>query len=261
MSTMTEMTDELTGAITLPWHWEWVPAASAGDEVRRLWGDHLVELFEDWTGQGLSAVRAALPERDRAEFPFTPELLGRYSAQWLVERADSLISGQRLAWGAAFVDGRPRWAPVPVAVEFRAPLADDPMYLMDIVGARPRREAGREREREREPVVDYVTTPFGDGLRVLGLGRSDEGMAFGRLDAAMRLDWPPTEDREAVRMDVLLTTRIVDISLLAVIGPGVEQLMQRIANEHEGARIVRTQEAPEAYEAPESHPAHEGAVT
>jgi hypothetical protein len=96
---------------------------------------------------------------------------------------------------------------------------------------------------------------------VLGLGRSDEGMAFGRLDAAMRLDWPPAEDREAVRMDVLLTTRIVDISLLAVIGPGVEQLMQRIANEHEGARIVRTHEAPEAYEAHESHPAHEGAVT
>lgn len=239
------MTDEFTGAITLPWHWGWVPAASAGDEVRRLWGDHLVELFEDWTGEGLSAVRAALPERERAGFPFTAELLGRHSAQWLAERADSLITGQRLAWGAAFIDGRPRWAPVPVAVEFRSPLADDPMYLMEIVGAGPRRDA----RDAREPVVDYVTTPFGDGLRVLGLGRSDEGLAFGRLDAAMRLDWPETEHRPAVRMDVLLTTRVVDMALMAVIGPGVEQLMQRIANEHEGVWTVR------------AHEAHEGAVT
>jgi hypothetical protein len=239
------MTDDFAGAVTLPWHWEWVPAASAGDEVRRLWSDHLVELFEGWTGRGLAAVRAALPERERAGFPLTAELLGRHSAQWLAERADSLIPGQRLAWGAAFVDGRPRWAPVPVAVEFRSPLADDPMYLMEIVGAGPRRDA----RDEREPVVDYVTTPYGDGLRVLGLGRSDEGLAFGRLDAAMRLDWPATGEREAVRMDVLLTTRVVDMSLLAMIGPGVEQLMQRIANEHEGVRNVR------------AHEAREGAVT
>ena len=237
------MTDEDGGAITLPWYWEWVPAASAGDEVRGLWSDHLVELFEAWTGAGLAAVRAALPARERAEFAFTPELLGRHSALWLEERADSLPGGQRLAWGAAFLQGRPRWAPVPVVVEFRAPLADDPMYLMELVGAGPRREAGRERD--REPVVDYVTTPYGDGLRVLSLGRSGEGLAFGRLDAAMRLDWPPTDERTAVRMDVLLTTRVVDMALLAVIGPGVEQLMQRIANEHEGVRNVRTREARE----------------
>lgn len=242
------MTVDPTGAMIVPWHWEWVPAAAAGPEARQIWSEHVAGLFEGWTREGLDEVRAALPERERAEFPLTAELLGRSSAQWLAERADSLLRGQRLAWGAAFVDGRPRWAPVPVAVEFRAPVADDPIYLMDVVGANPRRESGHA----REPVVDYVTTPYGDGLRVLGLGRSDEGLAFGRLDAAMRLDWPATEHRTAVRIDVLLTTRVVDMALLAVIGPGVEQLMQRIANEHEGVRAVRTHQR---------HEAHEGALT
>lgn len=221
------MTDDLSAAITLPWHWEWVPSAAAGPETRELWSDHVVELFEGWTRGGWDAARSAWPADAQGEFPFTAEIVGRSSAQWLATRADKLPSGQRMAWGAAFRDGWPRWAPVPVVVEFRAPRADDPIYLMELVGVGPGQEGRNDR------TIDYVTTPFGDGLRVLGLDRSDEGMAIGRLDAAMRLDWPAAggERESAVRLDVLLTTRVVDITLMAVIGPGVEQLMQMIAAE------------------------------
>ena len=214
--------DDLSAAITLPWHWEWVPGAQGGAERRRRWSDHVVELFEDWTRGGWDALRARWP-KDAGEFPFTAELVGRGAAQWLIERADQLPARQRLAWGAAFVDGRPRWAPVPVVVEFRAPQAEDPIYLMELVGAGPRQDD------EREPVIDYVTTPFGDGLRVLGFGRCEDEMAFGRLDAAMRLDWPAAENRAAARLDVLLSTSVVDLAQMAAIGPGVEQLMQQIA--------------------------------
>ncbi|HEY3867648.1 MAG TPA: hypothetical protein VGM10_04840 [Actinocrinis sp.] len=224
---MTTMTDELTAALTLPWHWEWVPGASAGPETRGIWSDHVVELFEDWTRGGWDAARAAWPKEAGAEFPFTAETVGRGTAQWLIDRADKLPKGQRLAWGAGFSGGWPRWAPVPVVVEFRAPAADDPIYLMELVGADPAPQNDR-----RGSATDYVTTPYGDGLRVLSFDRSTDGMAFGRLDAAMRLDWPAADDgRPAVRLDVVLTTRVVDMALMAVIGPGVEQLMQRIAAE------------------------------
>lgn len=225
------MTDDLSAAVTLPWHWEWVPSAAAGPEARGLWSDHVVELFERWTRGGWDAARAAWSVDTQGEFPFTAQNIGRGAAQWLADRADKLPRGQRLAWGAAFRDGWPRWAPVPVMVEFRAPRADDPNYLMELVGAGP----AQDQQGSIEHTIDYVTTPFGDGLRVLSLGRSDEGMAFGRLDAAMRVDWPAAEGEPqrhpAVRLDVLLTTRMVDITLMTVIGPGVEQLMQMIAAE------------------------------
>ena len=112
--------EDLSAAVTLPWHWEWVPGAKGGAERRERWSDHVVELFEDWTRGGWDAMRAQWPRDAGTEFPFTAELVGRGAAQWLIERADQLPVGQRLAWGAAFVDGWPRWAPVPVVVEFRA---------------------------------------------------------------------------------------------------------------------------------------------
>jgi hypothetical protein len=223
------MMPDLSSLTTLPWHWEWVPRPIDDEPARRQWSDHVVSLFEDWTRGGWDQARAAWPATAPAEFPFTPEVIGRNAAEWLLQRADSLPRWARLAWGAAFVAGRPRWAPVPVVVEFREPRAEDPNYLMDVVGAsKPRPDDGRE------PTVDYVTTPFGDGVRVVALGRSAEGAAFGRLDAALRLDWPPTTERAGLRADVLLATRVFDVELLAVIGPGVEQLMRLVATEGRG---------------------------
>ncbi len=219
------MSDELLELTRQPWHWEWVPSGLPGEPDPEAWTEHIVALFEDWTADGLAAVRASWPKDAGVEFPLTPDLVGRGTVDWLRERAEQLPPWSRLAWGAAFVDGRARWAPVPVLVEFRAPEAEDPNYLMDLMGAR-----GLDCD-AREPVVDYVTAPTGDGLRVFALCRSPEGAAYARLDAALRLDVPPTDGAPSASADILLSTRVVEMGLMALIGPGVEQLMQQIAEE------------------------------
>jgi hypothetical protein len=186
----------------------------------------MVALFEDWTRESLDNLRSALPAEERAQFPLTSEMVGRGAAGWLLERADQLPTWARLAWGAAFADSTPRWAPVPVVVEFRQPAAGDSAYLMDWVGA-----SGLDGD-AREPVIDYVTTPVGDGVRVFALGRGPRGELYGRLNAAMRLDIPGDGDTAGV--DVLLTTLVFELGLMALIGPGVEQLMQLIAESAQG---------------------------
>lgn len=217
------MNDELVALTRLPWHWEWVPSVQDGDEAREMWTTHMVALTEAWMHEGLAAASEAWPADAGVEFPFNAEMMGRGTAQWLLERADHLPDQARLAWGAGFVNGQPRWVPVPVIVEFRHPRDADPVYLMEAVGAK-----GRDGD-AREPVVDYVTTPIGDGVRVFAFGRTEDGAAYGRLDAALRLDVPPVDGMAAVSIDVLLTTRAFEMDLMAAIGPGVEQLMQQIA--------------------------------
>ncbi|MDH6136877.1 hypothetical protein P3T37_006308 [Kitasatospora sp. MAA4] len=219
------MNNELRAMTQLPWHWEWVPAGPAGEPAHEAWTERVVALFEEWTAEGLLAARAAWPADAGAEFPFSSDLLGRDAAAWLLERAEQLPAWSRLAWGAVFVNGRPRWAPVPVVVEFSGPVSGDPNYLMHLVGAR-----GLEGD-AREPVVDYVTTSIGDGLRVFALCRSAEGAAYARVDAALRLDVPPTGDAPGVGVDVQLSTLVFEMGLMALIGNGVEQLMQQIADE------------------------------
>ncbi|MDH6108246.1 hypothetical protein P3T36_004289 [Kitasatospora sp. MAP12-15] len=219
------MNDDLAALTQQPWHWEWVPAVRPGEPAYEEWTEYLVGLFEEWTSEGLAAVRATWPADAGAEFPITPDMPGRDAARWLLERAGQLPAGARLAWGAAFVGDRPRWAPVPVVVEFRGPAVGDPNYLMDLVGAR-----GMEGD-AREPVVDYVTTSIGDGLRVFALCRSAEGAAYARVHAAMRLDVPPTGGAPGVGIDVMLTTLVFEMGLMALIGNGVEQLMHRTADE------------------------------
>lgn len=219
------MSEVLPQPAQLPWRWEWVPKVRPGDEEYAAWTEHMVALFEDWTAEGLAEARLAWPEEAGIAFPFTSDMVGRGAARWLLDRAEQVPAWSRVAWGAAFVGGRPRWAPVPVVVEFRRPRAEDPNYLMEIVGA-----TGRDGD-AREPAVDYVTTPIGDGVQVFALGRTLEGTAFGRLDAALRLDVPPTGGAASVSTDVLLSTRVFELGLMALIGAGVEQLMQQIANE------------------------------
>jgi hypothetical protein len=78
------------------------------------------------------------------------------------------------------------------------------------------------------------------------MARSPQGAAFGRVEAAMRVDAPPTSDAANVSVDVVFTTAVFEMGLMALIGPGVEQLMQQVAKdcappEGEGpARIVLT---------------------
>jgi hypothetical protein len=219
------MSEVLPPSAQLPWRWEWVPKVRLGEEEHEAWTEHVLALFEDWTAEGLAEARLAWPQEVGIAFPFTSDMVGRGAAQWLLDRAEQLPAWSRVAWGAAFVDGRPRWAPVPVVVEFRRPRDEDPNYLMEIVGA-----TGRDGD-ARPPVVDYVTTPIGDGVQVFALGRSEEGAAFGRLEAALRLDVPPSGGAASVSTDVLLTTLVFELGLMAVIGAGVEQLMQQIAND------------------------------
>ncbi|MEZ0114764.1 hypothetical protein ABH920_008799 [Catenulispora sp. EB89] len=222
--------DDETAEITVPWFWGGVPEPDASEDQRRAWADRLVTMFDEWTRDGWDErfraswiAEGGLPE----DYPFTAENVGRGIARWLTDRAATLPDWQRMAWGTAFVQGWPRWSPVPVVVEYRAPVADDPIYLMELVGAGSGAEAGPDDVTDRQ--IEYVTTPYGDGLRVLSVQRTPDRLAYGRLDAAMRLDWPAAGDRPAARVDVLLTTRVMDLQLLALIGPGVEGLMQQIA--------------------------------
>lgn len=217
---MSGLLDSVDGA----WHWEWVPNAGPDGPERQAWTERVVALFADWASDGLAAARQAWPKEAQAAFPVTADMVGQGAAELLLDRAGALPVWARLAWGAAAVAGRVRWVPVPVVVEFRQPQAEDPNYLMEVVGAE-----GREGD-ARRPRVDYVTTTIGDGVRVAALARSPEGAAFGRVDAAMRLDIPPTGDTASVSVDVILTTQVFDFGLLAVIGTGVEQLMQLTAD-------------------------------
>ncbi|WP_194917969.1 hypothetical protein [Catenulispora rubra] len=222
--------DDETAEITVPWFWGGVPEPDATEEQQLAWADHVVEMFDEWTRDGWDegfrtswTAEGGLPE----DYPFTADNVGRGIARWLTDRAATLPDWQRMAWGTAFVQGWPRWSPVPVVVEYRAPVADDPIYLMELVGAGSSAEAGADGVADRQ--IEYVTTPHGDGLRVLSVQRTPDHLAYGRLDAAMRLDWPADGDRPAARVDVLLTTRVMDLQLLGLIGPGVEVLMQQIA--------------------------------
>jgi hypothetical protein len=214
-----------------PWTWEWVPSQPAGAEVREAWTEHLTSLFAEWTSAGISAARAALPVELIDEAFATPEAVGRGVAEWLLERADQLPPWSRLAWGAVAVSGEPRWAPVPVIVEFRTPHAEDSAYLMDEVGARGAIDDARE------PIVEYVSTVAGDGIRVFALGRGSNGEVFARLDAALRLDVPTTGRAKKLSADVVLSTRVFDLGLMSLIGHGMERLMEMIADEclpHDG---------------------------
>jgi hypothetical protein len=222
--------DDGSAEIAVPWFWGRVPAPDATEEARSAWTDRVVEMFTEWTRDGWDEAfreswlaEGGLP----ADYPFTADAVGRGIARWLTDRAETLPAWQRMAWGTAFVQGWPRWSPVPAVVEYRAPVADDPIYLMDLVGAGSGADVSSDIGSGRQ--IEYLTTPYGDGLRVLSIQRTADHLAYGRLDAAMRLDWPAAEDRPAARVDVLLTTRVMDLQLLALIGPGIDALMQQIA--------------------------------
>ncbi|MCB5907525.1 hypothetical protein [Streptomyces pinistramenti] len=219
------MSEKLSALAHVPWHWEWVPEVQPDAADDDPWTARMVELFTEWTAEGLASARQSWPAEAEAEFPLTGEAVGHGVAGWLRERAAQLPAWSRLAWGAAFLDGEPRWAPVPVVVEFRRPDAEDPNYLLELMGA-----GGVEGD-TRPPAVDYVTTLSGDGFRLFALGRTSDGAAYGRVGAALRLDVPQGGDTADIGVDVLMTTLVFEMGLMGVIGSGMEQLMQQIAEE------------------------------
>ncbi|MEV4281403.1 hypothetical protein [Actinoplanes xinjiangensis] len=207
----------------IPFHWEFVPAAGGGAEQREYFTAHMIEFFGTWAGRTLATAEAAWTA---GEFPFNAENIGRETAALLLAKADELPGYARLAWGTAFHEEQVLWSPIPVVVEFHRPLADDPGYLMDTVGA-----AGLP-EDAREPVLHYVSVPGADGVRIFALGRTPQSTAYGRVDAAMRLD---------SGIDVVLRTRVFQMDQMGVIGAGIEQLMTIIAADGVGV----TGEAPQ----------------
>jgi hypothetical protein len=205
------------------WQWDTVPGADApADEVAD-WLTTTAEQLAAWT-EGPPDL-ATLPPELRAEVgaEVTPEAVGRAGALWLLARSVECPPGVRLVWGAGFVDGHgPRWAPLLVVVDFRAPLAPDPSYLMETVGTR-----GAEGD-ARPPVVDYVTTELGDGIRVTALVRDAKGVASCRADAAVRADVPAHGGRPAATVDIVLSARSHDLSVGGVLGAAVEELMHLV---------------------------------
>ncbi|MFG1890454.1 hypothetical protein ACGFIR_21645 [Micromonospora sp. NPDC049051] len=204
--------------VEVSWFWDWVPAAGRDDTQRQRWTGYVAGLVDAWAGEKVAAARADWPADAPEEFPFTAGELGEAVAHDLLARADALAGNSRLLWGAAFTGEKVRWMPLLVVAEFLRARADDPAYLLAEVGAE-----GLDGD-VREPTVDYVSTERGDGVRVFALAGSEEEGAYGRLDAALRLE-------ADVDVDVLLRTRVFGLEQMAAIGHGIEALMHMIAGQ------------------------------
>src|SRR5688572_23196180 len=113
------MTKELLGLVQWAWRWDWVPVGGPDDPGVQEWTDNVTALFADWASGELAETRWPA----EATFVLTGDMVGQAAAEWLLDRAAELPASARLAWGAAFVAGKARWAPVPVVVEFLRPRA------------------------------------------------------------------------------------------------------------------------------------------
>jgi hypothetical protein len=229
--------DQKSAPVEVSWFWDWVPAAGRDAAELSAWTESIASLLDGWAGEKVAAARAAWPADSDEEFPFTVGEMGSAVARGLLERADELPGHCRLIWGAAFFGEDVRWLPLIVGAEFRQARPEDPAYLMAVVGAE-----GFEDD-IREPNVDYVSTDHGDGIRVLALARTEAEGVHARVDAALRLEAPAVPDVPAVPdapevlgtpsgdIDVLLSTRVSGLDQIAVIGSGVEALMNMIATQ------------------------------
>lgn len=199
------------------WAWSWVPPADHDEEEARAWHADVAATFTGWTVGTIAELTRALPPELRAGA--AASAVGGEVATWLRGRTVGLPPWTYVAWGAVFLTPeRPRWAPVVAVVELReAP--DGSEHLMDVVGA-----AGLPQD-ARPPVVDFVTTDAGDGVRVTALARGPRGEAYVRVDAALRLE--ATDDGGPV--DVVVSTRADELGMFGLIGVGVEQLLHVVA--------------------------------
>jgi hypothetical protein len=200
------------GSIEVPWQWSWVPAPDADPAAADRWQAETAALFDEWVAAG-----AAPDPADSGAGSAGDALAGE-----LRRRVGDLPSGARLLWGAGFGVHGPRWWPVLVVVERVGNAAGDPDYLLDLVGARTPVDGA-------PPTVHYSSTSLGDCVRVTSRERGSDGLVNALVRAATRIECPAAGDSAAVGADLLLTTRTWDMSLLAVIGPGVDDLMRHMA--------------------------------
>jgi hypothetical protein len=242
------MTD---GSIEVPWQWSWVPDPGADRAAADQWQAATASTFDHWLASGAQpadpggptpagtapagAVSAGVAPAGVAPAGVAPAgaapagnapagtapagtvSAGNALAGELWRRAGDLPAGARLLWGAGFDADGPRWWPVQVVVQRVGHADDDPDYLLDLVGARTVVDG-------RTPDVTYSSTSFGDCVRVTVRERGPDGLVNALVRAATRIEWPRT-----AAADLLLTTRIWDMSLLAVIGPGMDGLMRQMA--------------------------------
>lgn len=224
--------------LEVAWVWGWVPAADAPRAEVDAWRDATTEQFAQWAAAGVAGLLADAPDELRGTL--TPAELGAEVATWLHGRTAGLPAWTHVVWGAVFVEPeRPRWVPVVATVEVREPAGEDSTYLMEAVGT-----TGLPGD-ARAPLVEYVTTDAGDGVRVTALVRGEHGEAFARVDGALRLD--ATAWRGP--LDVLVSSRVSELALFGLVGAGVEELMQLIAagiDEDIGGGVAPRQVAPGA---------------
>lgn len=203
-------------SLEVSWFWDWVPAA----DDAAAWIPYVARMLDEWAGSKVAAARA-----DR-NFPFATGEIGETVAEALLQRAATLPANCRLLWGAGFVDEEVRWLPLLIVAEFRRARPGDSSYLMTEVGAEGFPDD------IRDPIVEYVTTDRGDGVRVVALAESEGEGLHARADAALRLETPGRDD-----VDVLLSTRIKGMDKAGAIGGGVEVAMHLIASQADQLRF------------------------
>ncbi|WP_239311322.1 MULTISPECIES: hypothetical protein [unclassified Frankia] len=214
--------------IEVPWQWFWVPAPGEDLAAEARWLTATAAVFDRW----LAERRQALPTaeetggeqaNDDDDAGSGAGTTGSLLAQDLYGRAGELPAGGRLVWGVGFDADGPRWWPVQVVVERLGNVVGNPDYLLDLVGARTLIDGVA-------PNVTYLSTAFGDGLRVVRAERGPADRVNVLIRAAIRIEWPATADGPAMSSDFLLTTRIWDMSLAALAGSGVDLLMRQMAD-------------------------------
>jgi hypothetical protein len=227
-------TDE---SIEVPWQWSWVPAPGGDPAAEAQWLAATAAAFDSWlTERGQPPATAANGAgKDSAgqggagqggagvASGGVGELAGSGLARELCRHAGDLPAGARLVLGVGFDADGPRWWPVQVVVEKVGDPPEDPDYLLDLVGARTVVDGVA-------PNVTYLSTSFGDCVRVIVAERGPDDRVNALVRAATRIEWPATASGPAMSGDFLLTTRAWDMSLVAVIGPGMDNLMQRMAD-------------------------------
>lgn len=203
---------------TVTWSWEWVPGRYHDPSRYADWTRRAGEAFGGWLTRAKEesvSVPAELTER-------SPQDLGRDLALAFLIRADQLPPRSYLLCGTAQLDDLPAWTAVSAVAQVGPIEQADPDYLLDRTGAR--------HGCVLTAPLDYVTTRCGDGFRFVDWQRMPDDTMIAELRAAMRVEWPEIGSTAATRFDLLVTARTDDPALVAVLGPGVDQILEQVAD-------------------------------
>jgi hypothetical protein len=199
------------------WSWEWVPGRYHDPSRYADWTRRAGEAFGFWLArlkEESASVPAELTERSTQD-------LGRDLALAFLIRADQLPPHSYLLCGTVRVNELPVWTAVSAVAQLGPIEAADPDYLLDRTGAR---NGGR-----LTAPLDYVTTRCGDGFRFVLWQRASDDTLTAELRAAMRVEWPEIGSTPATRFDLVVTARTDDPALVAVVGPGVDRILEQVS--------------------------------